>query len=53
MDALPQSSVVMHPLPRVDEITVDCDADPRAGYFRQAQNGLFIRMALLKVLLRA
>ena len=38
---------------RVDEITVDCDADPRAGYFRQAQNGLFIRMALLKVLLRA
>ena len=53
MDALPQSSVVMHPLPRVDEITVDCDADPRAGYFRQAQNGLFIRMTLLKVLLRA
>jgi aspartate carbamoyltransferase catalytic subunit len=52
MDALPQSSVVMHPLPRVDEITVDCDDDPRAGYFRQAQNGLFIRMALLKVLLR-
>ncbi|OUS49069.1 aspartate carbamoyltransferase [Ostreococcus tauri] len=52
MDALPKTSVVMHPLPRVDEITVDCDADPRAGYFRQAQNGLFIRMALLKVLLK-
>lgn len=52
MDALPKSSVVMHPLPRVDEITVDVDSDPRAGYFRQAQNGLFIRMALLKVLLR-
>lgn len=52
MEALPKSSVVMHPLPRVDEITVDVDSDPRAGYFRQAQNGLFIRMALLKVLLR-
>ena len=52
MDALPKSSVVMHPLPRVDEIVVDVDDDPRAGYFRQAQNGLFIRMALLKVLLR-
>lgn len=52
MDVLPKTSVVMHPLPRVDEITVDCDSDPRAGYFRQAQNGLFIRMALLKVLLR-
>ena len=52
MAALPKTSVVMHPLPRVDEITVDCDDDPRAGYFRQAQNGLFIRMALLKVLLK-
>jgi aspartate carbamoyltransferase catalytic subunit len=40
-------SIVMHPLPRVDEITADVDADPRAAYFRQAQNGLFIRMALL------
>ena len=52
MAALPKTSVVMHPLPRVDEITVDVDTDPRAGYFRQAQNGLFIRMALLKVLLK-
>ena len=41
----------MHPLPRLDEITTECDADPRAAYFRQAQNGLYIRMALLKVLL--
>jgi aspartate carbamoyltransferase catalytic subunit len=40
-------SIVMHPLPRVDEITTEVDADPRAAYFRQAQNGLFIRMALL------
>ncbi|BAT80683.1 hypothetical protein LR48_Vigan07g024900 [Vigna angularis] len=44
-------AVVMHPLPRLDEITVDVDSDPRAAYFRQAKNGLYIRMALLKVLL--
>jgi aspartate carbamoyltransferase catalytic subunit len=41
----------MHPLPRVDEITTDVDADPRAAYFRQAQNGLYIRMALLSACL--
>jgi aspartate carbamoyltransferase catalytic subunit len=40
-------SIIMHPLPRVDEIDVEVDADPRAAYFRQAQNGLYIRMALL------
>lgn len=40
-------SIVMHPLPRVDEITIEVDADPRAAYFRQAQNGLYIRMAVL------
>ncbi|XP_004491426.2 aspartate carbamoyltransferase 1, chloroplastic [Cicer arietinum] len=44
-------AVVMHPLPRLDEIEVDVDSDPRAAYFRQAKNGLYIRMALLKVLL--
>ncbi|KAF5202109.1 Aspartate carbamoyltransferase protein [Thalictrum thalictroides] len=44
-------AVVMHPLPRLDEITVDVDSDPRAAYFRQAKNGLYIRMALLKLLL--
>ncbi|KAK7291184.1 hypothetical protein RIF29_06124 [Crotalaria pallida] len=44
-------AVVMHPLPRLDEITVGVDADPRAAYFRQAKNGLYIRMALLKLLL--
>ena len=52
MDALPKSSVVMHPLPRLDEIATECDADPRSAYFRQAANGLYVRMALLKVLLR-
>jgi aspartate carbamoyltransferase catalytic subunit len=40
-------SIIMHPLPRVDEITPEVDDDPRASYFRQAQNGLYIRMALL------
>ncbi|KAK9812031.1 hypothetical protein WJX73_010341 [Symbiochloris irregularis] len=40
MDILPRKSVVMHPLPRVDEITPEVDADPRAAYFRQTRNGL-------------
>jgi aspartate carbamoyltransferase catalytic subunit len=44
-------AVLMHPLPRVDEIREEVDADPRAAYFRQARNGLFIRMALLRMLL--
>lgn len=51
MDRLPATGIVMHPLPRLDEIEVACDSDPRSAYFRQAQNGLFIRMALLRVLL--
>jgi aspartate carbamoyltransferase catalytic subunit len=38
---------VLHPLPRVDEISTDFDADPRAAYFRQVEYGLFTRMALL------
>jgi aspartate carbamoyltransferase catalytic subunit len=42
-----KDAIVMHPLPRVDEIAPEVDADPRAAYFRQARNGLFIRMALL------
>ena len=40
--------LVMHPLPRVDEITVDVDDDPRAVYFQQARYGMFARMALLE-----
>ncbi|CCW71704.1 unnamed protein product [Phytomonas sp. Hart1] len=39
--------IVMHPLPRVDELSTDIDDDPRAAYFRQMQNGLYMRMALL------
>jgi len=46
-----KDAIIMHPLPRVDEITTDVDADPRAAYFRQAENGLYIRMALLKMIL--
>lgn len=44
-------AIVMHPLPRVDEIDPKVDSDPRAAYFRQARNGLHIRMALLDKLL--
>jgi aspartate carbamoyltransferase catalytic subunit len=51
MAALPAKAVVMHPLPRVDEISTEVDADPRAAYFRQARNGVAVRMALLDLLL--
>ncbi|EDV38357.1 uncharacterized protein Dana_GF21836, isoform C [Drosophila ananassae] len=40
-------SIVLHPLPRLDEISRDFDSDPRAAYFRQAEYGMYIRMALL------
>ena len=42
---------IMHPLPRVNEISVAVDSDPRAAYFKQVFNGKFIRMALIKMLL--
>lgn len=42
---------VMHPLPRVGEITPEVDADPRAAYFRQMEYGLYVRMALLAMVL--
>ena len=41
----------MHPLPRVNEISVKVDDDPRACYFRQVENGKFVRMALIMKLL--
>ena len=44
---LKNDAVIMHPLPRVNEIDVEIDKDSRAAYFRQAQNGLYMRMALL------
>jgi len=46
------NAIVMHPLPRLDEIAMGVDSDPRAAYFRQAQNGLYVRMALLRMLLK-
>src|SRR5207237_3376175 len=52
MRTLRESAVVMHPLPRVDEIAPEVDADPRAAYFRQARNGVAIRMAVLEALLQ-
>ena len=42
-----QRMIVMHPLPRVNEISYAVDDDPRAAYFRQMRNGMYIRMALL------
>lgn len=42
-----KDAILLHPLPRIDEITKDVDNDPRAKYFDQAGNGLFVRMALL------
>jgi len=44
-------AIIMHPLPRLDEISMEVDSDPRAAYFRQAQNGLYVRMALLTMVL--
>ncbi|MEY8518369.1 aspartate carbamoyltransferase [Lachnospiraceae bacterium 29-84] len=43
--------IVMHPLPRVNEISVEVDDDPRAAYFKQAQYGVYVRMALILTLL--
>ena len=51
MQQAKKEMVVMHPLPRVGEISESVDPDPRAAYFRQAQNGLYIRMALLAAVL--
>lgn len=51
VQAMKPNAIIMHPLPRVDEIPKEIDDDPRARYFQQAQNGLYIRMALLYLLL--
>lgn len=48
LSLLKQKAVLMHPLPRVNEIAPAVDADPRAAYFRQARNGLPVRMATLR-----
>jgi aspartate carbamoyltransferase catalytic subunit len=46
-----EKMVLMHPLPRVHEISYQVDDDPRAAYFRQMENGLHLRMALLAAVL--
>ncbi|NTU56400.1 MAG: aspartate carbamoyltransferase [Anaerolineales bacterium] len=51
MQAAKQDMIVMHPLPRVTEISMDFDDDPRAAYFRQMEYGLYVRMALLAMVL--
>ena len=51
MKLAPEDMIVMHPLPRVNEIAVEVDDDPRAMYFRQAQYGVYIRQALIMKLL--
>lgn len=53
MDTLSKNAIVMHPLPRIDEIDPAVDGDPRSAYFRQAHNGLYIRMTLLRMVLEA
>ena len=51
MRAAKDRMIVMHPLPRVGEISMDFDEDPRAAYFRQMEYGLYVRMALLAMVL--
>lgn len=51
VETMKKDAIIMHPLPRVDEIPAEVDDDPRARYFEQALNGLYIRMALLYLLL--
>ena len=51
MDMAKKDMLVLHPLPRVNEISVEVDDDPRAAYFRQAQYGVYVRMALILTLL--
>ncbi len=51
MKLAPENMIVLHPLPRVNEIAVEVDDDPRAKYFIQAQNGVYVRMALILMLL--
>ena len=51
MQAAKSDLIVLHPLPRVDEIEVDLDEDPRAMYFKQAKYGMYVRMALIITML--
>ena len=52
LQAAKKDMIVMHPLPRVDEITVDVDSDARAMYFSQAKYGVYVRMALILTIMK-
>ena len=51
MELARKDMLVLHPLPRVNEISVEVDSDPRAAYFKQVQYGVYVRMALILTLL--
>ena len=51
LETAKEDLTIMHPLPRVNEISVDVDNDPRAAYFKQVQYGVYARMALILTLL--
>ena len=51
LELAPPDMPVLHPLPRIDEIKLDVDNDPRAAYFDQVHNGVYIRMAIILALL--
>lgn len=50
VEKMKEKSVIMHPLPRIDEIEPDVDSSPKAAYFRQASNGVPVRMALISMI---
>lgn len=52
LDLFSMDTILMHPLPRNEEIHTNVDNDPRAIYFEQSRNGLYIRMALLHLLIK-
>jgi aspartate carbamoyltransferase catalytic subunit len=51
LHGMKQTARILHPLPRLDELSADIDDDPRAAYFRQVENGMYMRMAILDTLL--
>lgn len=53
MKNAPEKMIILHPLPRVNEISIEVDDDPRACYFKQARYGMYVRMALIAKLLGA
>jgi aspartate carbamoyltransferase catalytic subunit len=51
MEIAKKDMIILHPLPRVNEIALEVDVDPRAAYFKQAKYGMYVRMALLSSVL--